>query len=133
MITEKEKEERFIELLLEIRNGKHTNKKATQMLRERILALGSETPDNLNCVNHIEIGKVTPGAGPLEARCIKVRGRDIRVVDVMHTIEDARMPKSVRDRYPDLTTGEWSACLRLATLVLMMFEQDSWPGSMDRT
>jgi hypothetical protein len=126
-IVNDEKGVAFVETLLDIRNGKHPNKEATRMLRERLLAVGSRTPDNVNCARHIEVGTIRPLAGPLETRCIKLRGRNISITDLLDTIGDGRVPRKIRVRYPDVTEEEWHACLRVVMLILLMFQQDKWP------
>lgn len=115
-------EESLIELLLQIRRGEISPKDATKLLRKRLLAVGSASPDNLECASHLEVGKVRPVVVPRESTCIKVRGRPISLSSVLHSLEGARMPKAIRERFPDLTRADWDACLRATTLILLMFE-----------
>lgn len=118
----------LMELLSQIRRGEDTNKLATRKLRAAVLALGSATDDNLNCVEHIEVGSVRRlFGGPLRNRGLKVRGKPIMISDVIHTLEDSRMPAVVRHAFPALTSKEWDACLRLVTLILISLEQEEWP------
>jgi len=120
-------EEALINVMLQIRNGTHPSRKLTKELRERLLALGSSTPDNLNCARHIEVGAVRSSIGHSLTRCVKVRKKPISIANVINALEDARVPKVVRDSFPDLTRDEWRACLRVVTLFLLLFEHKDRP------
>lgn len=115
-------EDALLDIILQIRKGAHPSRKLTKELHERLLAVGSSTPDNLNCVRHIEVGAVRSSIDGSSTRCVKVRKRPISIANLVNTLEDARVPKVVRDGFPDLTRDEWRACLRIVTLFLLLFE-----------
>ncbi|MEU1184585.1 pentapeptide repeat-containing protein [Streptomyces sp. NPDC005820] len=98
----------------------------TTAFRKALLTAGSETPDNLACVRHLEYGTV-PGpsyAPERETSGLKITGTDILVSDVARRIEDTPIPASVAEGFPELTTEQWSAATRVITLLLSALEAD---------
>jgi hypothetical protein len=124
-------EESLIDLLRQLQRGEVFGATASRLLRKRLLAVGSVTPDNVNCADHVEVGKVRPVVGPIEVTGIKVRKRPIRVSEVIHRLEDIRVPKVIRDEFPELTRGEWCACIRITTLIMLSIEHQRWPPRGD--
>jgi hypothetical protein len=92
-------------------------------LRQAFLAFGSETPDNLNCVQHIEYGNVqNRDHGPKRICGLKVKDTSVLVSDVMYAIED-KVDDIVRSSYPNLNEAQRDAVLRTIMLVLLSLEQ----------
>ncbi len=119
-------EENLLELLLFINRGKKRGRAATQQLRKFLLGVGSASPDNLNCVEHIEIRAVRRKYHrPITVQCLKVKGRDLMVSEVIESLECAPIPPRVRKDLPGLTITEWKACLRLIVLILASAEYDT--------
>ena len=81
----------------------------TSRFRSALLALGSETPDNLNCARRITIADVDGQLGPV------LCGRQL--ADIAHELEDQPMPEGVGTAFPDLTESDWNAFMRLTTLL----------------
>ncbi|TQE37566.1 hypothetical protein Sipo8835_07555 [Streptomyces ipomoeae] len=98
----------------------------TTGFRKALLTAGSETPDNLACVQHLEYGTVPgPSYAPERERSgLKITGTDILVSDLAWRIEDTPIPASVADDHPELTTEQWSAATRVITLLLGALEAD---------
>lgn len=88
------------------------------------LRFASETPDNVNCYNHIEYGVVQKSDDDytIKTTGLKIRGKDILVADVLNHFEGLDVPETVRNRFPDLTGNEWNAITRIATMLMITFE-----------
>lgn len=123
MVSMNNQEEELIELLLGIRRENVSAADATRLLRERLIAVGSATPDNVNCASLLEVGHVRNEVVGQESLCIKVKGREISVSDVVHRLEGLPMPPGIRRGFPELTGSEWNAGVRVTTLVMLMFER----------
>lgn len=97
----------------------------TDGIMRTLLTTGSKTPDNLNCSEQIEYGRVGGREfGPATVFGLKVKGTEMLVSDVMHLIEDTGIPPSVKRHYPDLTDGQWSAVTRMTTMILISLERE---------
>lgn len=88
------------------------------------LKFGSDTPDNVNCYQHIEFGVAHEANDAHQVRTagLKVRGKAIFVSDVLNILEGIEPPDAVKEAYPDLTSSEWEAVMRMATMVAIAFE-----------
>jgi hypothetical protein len=99
----------------------------TDGIMRTLLEMGSETPDNLNCSQHIEYGRVgRRQVGPATVFGLKVKGTEMLVSDVMHLVEDGGIPDSVQQYCPDLTDDQWSAVTRMTTMILLSLERGEW-------
>jgi len=79
----------------------------TQQVREAFLRMGSRTPDNLNCVEHIEYGTVEGlEFGPPKVSGLKMKKSDVLISDVMHLVEDADIPDG-SSPYPSVKCAPW--------------------------
>ncbi|GAA2312839.1 hypothetical protein GCM10010234_66950 [Streptomyces hawaiiensis] len=98
----------------------------TTRFREALRTAGSETPDNLACVQRLEYGTVPgpPYAPERERSGLKIAGTDILVSDLAWRIEDTPVPATVADDHPGLTAEQWSAATRVITLLLGALEAD---------
>ncbi len=99
----------FLRALNEIAGGGDYAETLTAQIRAALLALGSETPDNLNCASRIEIGNAGGKINPML--------RDHRLSEIAHTLEDEPMPDRVCTAFPDLSDRDWEAFMRLTTLL----------------
>jgi hypothetical protein len=99
----------------------------TDGIMRTLVEMGSETPDNLNCSQQIEYGRVDRRqVGPATVFGLKVKGTEMLVSDVMHLVEDDGIPESVQQYYPDLTDAQWSAVTRMTTMILLSLERGEW-------
>ncbi len=99
----------------------------TDGIMRTLVEVGSETPDNLNCSQQIEYGRVDRRqVGPATVFGLKVKGTEMLVSDVMHLVEDDGIPESVQQYYPDLTDDQWSAVTRMTTMILLSLERGEW-------
>lgn len=102
--------------------------KKSDRLMKAFLAFGSETDDNMNCFRHVEYGRVDGRVdgrtwGPKRTYGLKLKGKQILLSDVIHMVEDRKIPNEIAERYPDLTEDEWAAISRMATMILLALEE----------
>src|SRR5262245_39392191 len=88
------------DLMLRIRDELAEDADATHTLRQRVIAIGSATEDNVNCIDHVEIGHVRSLGRPAHERGIKIKGKKILLSDIVGCAEGAQIPKVVRDSFP---------------------------------
>jgi hypothetical protein len=97
-------------------DGSDGNERISEKLRAALLAFGSETPDNVSCTNRIEVGHVD------DVRGLKLRDQNILLSELAYELEDAPVPETVKAAFPDITGEDWSAFLRLTTLLYISLE-----------
>ncbi len=103
-----------------VRNLKEKN----QRFRQIFLTFASETEENLECLKHLEYGKLREEESGKETSGIKIKGKDILISDIMNALEGLDdIPDPVREYYPDLTDREWHAAARLVTVLLLLLEK----------
>ncbi|GEM_PF-2484090 len=87
-------------------------------IKKLIVSFGSGTRDNIESMNHIELGFSGGNFG------IKIKNKELFVSDLMNALEDMEEPpREVKEYYPDITDQEWQASTRLSTLLLLWFEK----------
>ena len=97
-------------------------------LRDALLSYGSATPDNTNCVEHVQVGHVPhPGLGSVTG-LVTVHSRAL-LSDVCNALEDLELPEALRHVLPSLSGAEWRACTRMVTMILTALETDPIPDS----
>jgi hypothetical protein len=55
---------------------------------------------------------------------IKIKDKEIRLSQLMHSIESMDLPESVKADFPELTQEDWDGATRIMTLVLMSLEDE---------
>jgi hypothetical protein len=108
-------------LLMNDPNGSAVSETSDRLMKA-FLDFGSETDDNMNCFRHVEYGRVDSVCGPSPIYGLKLKGKEILLVDIIHMIEDLDLPREISEQYPDLTEAEWSAITRMATMMFCAFE-----------
>lgn len=96
--------------------GKHFNDE----LKMAFLSDGSETPDNLEAIEHFDFGICQNERGEIEG--FKVKDKNIMISDVINALEGIELPKQVKEFIPDLNQEDLDAALRLATMILVSLE-----------
>ncbi|MGE0084799.1 MAG: hypothetical protein AB7S75_10285 [Desulfococcaceae bacterium] len=87
-------------------------------IKKLVVSFGSGTEDNIESMNHIELGYSGCNFG------IKIKNKDLFVSDIVNALEDMEQPpQEVKEYYPDITDQEWQASTRLSTLLLLLFEK----------
>nr|WP_044201224.1 hypothetical protein [Oscillochloris trichoides] len=95
----------------------------SEEIMQVFLAVGSETPDNLNCYDHVEYGFVGEHALQIEdGYGLKVKGKPILLSEIANTMEGIDIPESIRLDFPSLTNQEWKAITRMITMVFLSLE-----------
>ena len=99
----------------------------TTGFRKALLTAGSETPDHLACVQHLEYGTVPgpPYAPERERSGLKITGTDILVSDLAWRIEDTPIPAAVADAHPELSPEQWSAATRVINCSTLLAPEDT--------
>ena len=93
-----------------------------QIIMQAFLDFGSNTPSNDEAFKVIEFGSGKKRENPyINAFGFKLRDKDVFVLDVLNELENSGIPDTVRQKYPDLEAEEWSAILRIATMVVNAF------------
>ena len=111
----------LLDALMKITDSHTSDEELTTGLHAAVLAFGSETPDNLNCVKRIEVGRVGDKTG------LKVHGPEVLFADMAHVIEDEPMPEALKAAFPDITEHDWEAFTRLTTLIYILLSRTSSP------
>jgi hypothetical protein len=94
----------------------------SEQLMNAFLEFGSETPDNINCYNHIEFG-LTHDYRSRAVSGLKLKGKELLLSEVMNVVENLELPNKVRRELPDLTESEWDAITRMVTVILIALER----------
>ncbi len=77
--------------------------------------------DKEQCFQLIEYGKAQ---NPFPERMdygFKIKGKPILVDDILWELESVPIPNEVGAKFPDLTSNEWEALLRMATMIVIAF------------
>jgi hypothetical protein len=105
----------------------------SQELMDAFLLSGSQTDGNMNCYNHIEYGLVRKRRRGLRKACgLKVKGKPLALSQIMNVVENLRIPRQVKESFPDLTTPEWDAVTRMLTMILLALEREVEPKARRR-
>jgi len=99
----------FWDALNGIASGSGEPEALRAQFRAALLALGSETPDNLNCAGRVGVGESDGGLG------LMLGGHSL--ADIAHAVEDQPMPDAMHAAFPNLTERDWDAFGRLTTLL----------------
>jgi hypothetical protein len=95
----------------------------SDLLMHAFLDLGSATEDNLNCAAHVDYGSAGDSlSNPLIG--LRLKDKAILLSELMSVVESLPLPDRVKADFPVLTEEEWSAGLRMVTMVLIAFEHE---------
>lgn len=96
-----------------------------ETLMQALLDFGSETEDNQNCVQHMEFGIAQNSniSIPKDVYALKIRDKNILLSDIIFSGISLEMPNSVQIDFPELTTQEWEAAIRMVSLILLALER----------
>ena len=98
----------------------------TRNLRQALLAIGSETPDNLQCVADLDFGPIEDGAG------LRLSKLELPISDLAYELENLPLPAELKSRFPGLEERDWEAFGRLVTLLLISISKITVPQMSDR-
>ena len=106
----------LLDALRRLADGNDNNEHLTKNLHDALLSFGSETPDNLSCVNNIEVGSVGNNRG------LKLRNQNIFLSELAYELENTPMPEQMKEAFPKVIGEDWEAFMRLTTLLYITFE-----------
>lgn len=107
-----------------------------------LLAFGSETEDNRQCVERIGIRDISPqdatprtDSTPTDSTRTDstrtgaaLRRSGIPVADLLNAAEGTPLPTQLAEDFPAVTQDDWDAVLRLATLLFVAAESPAAPA-----
>lgn len=91
--------------------------------KETVYWLGSNTPDNIACIEEIDYGITVSTATSKNIRALYLKRNKEPLANILNCAEGCPIPKQLSEYYPNLTQKEWDAILRTATLVFSALEQ----------
>jgi hypothetical protein len=108
-----------------LKKGNFSNKflkNLDQQIRSLFNEGYSETEENLNVFHYLKYGKATNPCGhPMIG--FKVKEQDILISEILNTVENIEdIPNEIKEDFPNLTCAQWSAVLRMTTVLLLEFE-----------
>jgi hypothetical protein len=98
----------------------------SDVLMRSFLDFGSETEDNLNCAAHVDYGSAEDALSNLHIG-LRLKEKVILLSELMNMVESLPLPELVQADFPSLTEVEWSAALRMITMVLIALEHEVRP------
>ncbi len=116
---------KFRNLLIYFANADFTETQVAEMnaqFKKTLLDFASETPDNLESVERIEVGKVWDGNWLHSG--LKIKDKKIKLSELMYSIESMDLPEAIKAEHPALTQEDWEATTRIMTLIMMSLEDD---------
>jgi hypothetical protein len=111
----------FLDALNGIAGGQTRPEELTRKLRQALLDFGSETPDNLNCANRVEVDRVESKTGP------KISGQNALFRDIAHALEDEPLPEALKEHFPEISEKDWDAFTRMTTLIYILLTPEASP------
>lgn len=78
------------------------------------LAFGSETPDNLDAADHLDVLTVKGETG------LATRYSKHLLQDIAWKLEDLQLPKRLAADFPEFSEREWAAFTRLVTMLFCL-------------
>ena len=120
-ISQKHKEKDFQSLLLEMHDFKNRQYDLVyynDLFKSAILSFGSETPDNIACVERIGFGATEKGFG------LNIIGQKILLGEIIEIIVSSKiLLKEVQNKLPDLTEEEWRSIMSFTQMLLDDLDQ----------
>jgi hypothetical protein len=107
-----------------LKKGKYSQKSRKnfdQKIRTLFLESYSETEENLNVFHYLKYGIAPNPCGQVIG--FKVKEQNILIMDILNTVESMEdVPNEIKESYPNLTYPQWSAALRMTTVLLLELE-----------
>lgn len=89
--------------------------------RESFILYGSETDDNVNAMQHIQVSACMNESGPVFGLNLVPSCLPLSLLS--NGFEELELPDHVRLYFPTLTESEWSAFTRIITILLTLLER----------
>lgn len=123
----------FVKKLMEICNNNQISDLNIDLIGEDLmkdfLRHASETPDNINCFNHISYGKSSKMYSEgsfIDKYGFKLKDKDLLVSTIVYRIEELlseKIPSKIKKSFPEINQEDWDAILRLMVIVFNSFER----------
>ncbi len=104
----------FLDALSKLDVSDLNNSGLLSNFRSAFLALGSETPDNVQAVMQFNVIQNDNAVG------IGVCDGQYLLEDIAWAMEDIGIPPTIAERFPDLTQRDWEAYGRAVTILLSL-------------
>ena len=78
-------------------------------------------PGNEQCYQLLEFGQTPALAFDGIHYGFKIKSKSIRLSDILNELESLTIPEEVGETFPDLLPNEWSAIMRMATMIVLAF------------
>lgn len=91
-----------------------------EQLAHVFFATGSETEDNVACMEHIEYNHIKNVVNDYYG--LKIIEKNISIIDVLACLEDNPMPMFIKKRFTNLTQTEWESVFRMAIMIFISLE-----------
>jgi len=122
---------RFLDNMVNFLDKGNYSTKSVDKFNKKIMRLFldvcSETEGNLNCFEHVEYSKVSNSfsRGKLPKIGFKLKEEDILISEILKIMENMEeIPNEVKVYYPEITYAEFRAALRMATILLTLYEDE---------
>lgn len=100
---------------------------ADRVFRKAFLDFGSETPDNKAALDALVIKAFDPGFDQGFGG-LALAATDEPLSSILNSAEGCEIPKEIKHEHPTMTQSDWSAVLRIATMVMIAFESHTYPA-----
>jgi hypothetical protein len=95
--------------------------KVNEELRDAFLSYFSETPDNVDTAKYLALGQYEEDHGAAQGLVLEGYNQPISTI-LWSAFGESEVPKSVAEIYPSLTQEEWNQVIRIAQIVVSLFE-----------
>lgn len=96
----------------------------TNQLRAALLAIGSQTPLNVEAVANVEYASVSDDETVHDVVGPKLVGEPILLSHLFWRLESSPIPAEIVKSFPDLSQEKWDAAIRFLVLLLSGLERD---------
>ncbi len=107
-------EEMMVDAIKSLVAGQGACETRVSQFREAFLAFGSETPDNLDAADHLDVLTVKGETGPA------TRYSKHLLQDIAWKLEDLQLPERLAADFPEFSEREWAAFTRLVTMLFCL-------------
>jgi len=123
-------QQNFLTTLLSTEYSEKALQQQNQIFKQLFLTFSSETSENIECLKHIEYGKILDQATGKITAGVKIKNQNLLISDIMNAIEDLEeVPEPIKEYFPELTNQQWQAATRVITVLLLFLEKNDFSHS----